>query len=150
MSVVCIMTSLQCKCYVCFCAYTTVWLQLLVSIPLSLIFSQVSTFLWPSMVSIDPGNIRLQDAIDATVAMSLRDLPDHVCVGPMPPGAITALELPAIARSRFKLCRPPPLRRQGVGHRAFSGGMAAYQNHCPRSCVELTANCDAVQGAPGL
>ena len=72
MSVVCIMASLQCKCYVCFCAYTTVWLQLLVSIPLSLIFSQVSTFLWPSMVSIDPGNIRLQDAIDATVAMSLR------------------------------------------------------------------------------
>ena len=38
------------------------------------------------MVSIDPGNIRLQDAID--------ELPDHVCVGPMPPGAITLLELP--------------------------------------------------------
>lgn len=46
------------------------------------------------MVSIDPGNIKLQDAIDATAAMSLRELPDHVCVGPMPPGAITPLELP--------------------------------------------------------
>ena len=46
------------------------------------------------MVSIDPSNIRLQDAIDATSPMSLRDLPDHVCVGPMPPGAITILDLP--------------------------------------------------------
>ena len=46
------------------------------------------------MVSIDPGNIRLQDAIGATSAMSLRNLPDHVCVGPMLPGSITTLDLP--------------------------------------------------------
>ena len=56
-------------------ALSTVWLQLLVSI--SLLFPQVSTFLWPSMVSIDASDIKLQDAIDATSAMPLRDLPAH-------------------------------------------------------------------------
>lgn len=47
-----------------------------------------------TMVSVDAANTRLQDAINASSAMSLRDLPDHICVGPMPPGSITVNELP--------------------------------------------------------
>ena len=47
-----------------------------------------------AMVALDPGNIRLQNAIEATAAMNLRDLPKHICVGPMPAGTITVSELP--------------------------------------------------------
>ncbi|CAJ1402580.1 unnamed protein product [Effrenium voratum] len=42
----------------------------------------------------DPGEMRLQDAIEATKALYLRDLPAHVCVGPMPVGGFTLPELP--------------------------------------------------------
>lgn len=70
---------------------STVWLQLLIPI---FDFLAIPGLLSPRMVSIDAGDIKLQDAINATSAMSLRDLADHVWVGLMPPGAITILELP--------------------------------------------------------
>ena len=40
------------------------------------------------------GEMRLQDAIEATKALYFRDLPAHVCVGPMPVGGFTLPELP--------------------------------------------------------
>ena len=45
-------------------------------------------------MSISPDDLRLENAIEATKSLYLRDLPAHVCVGPMPPGALNALELP--------------------------------------------------------
>lgn len=46
------------------------------------------------MVSVDPSNVSLEAALQATSAMSLRDLPQHVVVGPQPPGAVTITDLP--------------------------------------------------------
>lgn len=46
------------------------------------------------MVSINPDELQLQNAVDATQSLFLRDLPSHVCVGPMPPGALNVMELP--------------------------------------------------------
>ena len=46
------------------------------------------------MVCIAPDDLHLDNAIEATKSLFLRELPEHVCVGPMPPGALNALELP--------------------------------------------------------
>ena len=46
------------------------------------------------MVSIDPSNISFQDAIRTTEHMVMRDLPDHVHVGPSPPGSVLVTDLP--------------------------------------------------------
>lgn len=46
------------------------------------------------MVSIDPSNISLQDAIRTTEHVIMRGLPDHVHVGPTPPGSVLVTELP--------------------------------------------------------
>ena len=46
------------------------------------------------MVSLSPDELRLENAMEATKSLFLRDLPAYVCVGPMPPGALNALELP--------------------------------------------------------
>ena len=46
------------------------------------------------MVSVDASNITLEDAIQATEFMSMRDLPEHVYVGPMPPGSVLLTDLP--------------------------------------------------------
>lgn len=46
------------------------------------------------MVSIDPSNISLQDATRTTEHMAKQDLPDHVDVGPTPPGSVLVTELP--------------------------------------------------------
>lgn len=56
------------------------------------------------MVSISPDDLRLENAIEATKGLYLRDLPAHVCVGPMPPGALNALELPL---KNLDLSSPP-------------------------------------------
>ena len=41
------------------------------------------------MVSVDPENVRLKDAVEATQNLFLRDMPSHVCVGPLPVGVIS-------------------------------------------------------------
>ena len=46
------------------------------------------------MVSVPADNIHLDNAVSATQGLFLRDLPAHVCVGPMPPGALLATDLP--------------------------------------------------------
>ena len=46
------------------------------------------------MVSVDAGNIRLRDALEATRSLFLRELPAHVCAGPLPVGCVTFAELP--------------------------------------------------------
>ena len=45
-------------------------------------------------IAMDPENICFQQAKHATADMVLRGLPEHVCVGPMPEGAINILTLP--------------------------------------------------------
>lgn len=45
------------------------------------------------MVSMDAGEVGLQEAIAATASLFL-DLPEHVVVGPMPVGSISPLDLP--------------------------------------------------------
>ena len=47
-----------------------------------------------TMVSVPADNIHLDNAVSATQGLFLRDLPAHVCVGPMPPGALLATDLP--------------------------------------------------------
>jgi hypothetical protein len=46
------------------------------------------------MVAPEPEDMHLEDAIQATQSLFLRELPSHVCVGPMPRGAIGPLDLP--------------------------------------------------------
>ena len=46
------------------------------------------------MVTVAPDSIHLSNAVSATQFLYLRDLPAHVCVGPMPPGALLATDLP--------------------------------------------------------
>ena len=46
------------------------------------------------MVSLDASNITLEDAIQATEFMSMRELPKHVHVGPMSPGSVLLTDLP--------------------------------------------------------
>lgn len=46
------------------------------------------------MVSVPADNIHLDNAVSATQGLFLRDLPAHVCVGPMPPGALLTTDLP--------------------------------------------------------
>ena len=46
------------------------------------------------MVSVDPGALHLDNAVQATQSLFLRDLPAHVCVGPMPPGSLLVTDLP--------------------------------------------------------
>ena len=45
-------------------------------------------------IAMDPENICFQQAKEATEDMVLRELHEHVCVGPMPEGAINVLTLP--------------------------------------------------------
>ena len=47
-----------------------------------------------TMVSVPADNIHFDNAVSATQGLFLRDLPAHVCVGPMPPGALLATDLP--------------------------------------------------------
>ena len=42
----------------------------------------------------DADNIKFQEALEATSQMVLREPSEHVCVGPMPEGAINILNLP--------------------------------------------------------
>ena len=44
--------------------------------------------------SMDPENITLANALDATSALICRQLPQHIMVGPMPLGAVTPVALP--------------------------------------------------------
>lgn len=46
------------------------------------------------MVAPKPEEMHLDDAIQATQSLFLRELPSHVCVGPMPRGALSVLDLP--------------------------------------------------------
>ena len=46
------------------------------------------------MVSLHSDEVHLDEAIEATRSLFLRDLSEHVCVGPMPPGALNFMELP--------------------------------------------------------
>lgn len=46
------------------------------------------------MVTVSPDSIHLHNAVTATQGLFLRELPTHVCVGPMPPGALLATDLP--------------------------------------------------------
>ena len=46
------------------------------------------------MVSVDPGALHLDNAVQATQSLFFRDLPAHVCVGPMPPGSLLVTDLP--------------------------------------------------------
>ena len=46
------------------------------------------------MAHIDADNISMAAAVEATTEMMLRNVSSHVCVGPMPAGAINILNLP--------------------------------------------------------
>ena len=46
------------------------------------------------MVTVSPDSIHLHNAVTATQGLFLRELPTHVCVGPMPPGALLATDIP--------------------------------------------------------
>ena len=46
------------------------------------------------MVSVEADNIRLRDALEATRSLFLRELPAHVCAGPLPVGCVTFVDLP--------------------------------------------------------
>ena len=47
-----------------------------------------------SVMAVDPENMSLSDAIEATEHLVLRDLPAHVPVGPLPVGPLTPSTLP--------------------------------------------------------
>ena len=52
-------------------------------------------------MAVDPENMSLTSAIDATEHLLLRELPAHVHVGPLPQGLVTPLTLPV--KERFAL-----------------------------------------------
>ena len=64
-------------------------------LPLALVRTRTQPVsLCGNMVSVDASNITLEDAIQATEFMSMRDLPEHVYVGPMPLGSVLLTDLP--------------------------------------------------------
>ena len=71
------------------------WSHLCVSLHVAILLNpkkhDYETF---TLVSVPADNIHLENAVSATQGLFLRDLPAHVCVGPMPPGALLATDLP--------------------------------------------------------
>ncbi|CAK9084333.1 Uncharacterized protein SCF082_LOCUS40067 [Durusdinium trenchii] len=54
-------------------------------------------------MAVDPENMSLTSAIDATEHLLLRELPAHVHVGPLPQGLVTPLTLPVKERVNTNL-----------------------------------------------